>query len=183
MLLSQVWYSHLSGHSACFHPVPEAVVPGSSEGSPPAKQAAPVPRSLSMRHRCPLPQGIRMTPQPISTASHEEEKPLLLVGPEHGSWHTGVLVLRQMVGLHRYECHVAPVSLAPALCGSAGRGLTWCPPGGYVIQGHMPAAAGRRLLGERQQVKGNRPALYPRWIAGDRLQDCLSRLYSCHADP
>jgi hypothetical protein len=31
-----------------------------------------------------------MTPNPISTAPHEDDQPLLLFCPDQGSWHTGV---------------------------------------------------------------------------------------------
>jgi hypothetical protein len=38
-------------------------------------------------------QVTTMTPQPISTAPHEEDAPLLLFCPEQGGWHTGVWFL------------------------------------------------------------------------------------------
>jgi hypothetical protein len=31
-----------------------------------------------------------MTPQPISTAPEEDDKPILLFCPDQGGWHTGV---------------------------------------------------------------------------------------------
>lgn len=49
-----------------------------------------LPNRLGFSTEPPLLQGARMTPQPISTAPEENDKPLLLFCPDQGGWHTGV---------------------------------------------------------------------------------------------
>jgi hypothetical protein len=59
-------------------------------GTIPHEAGSGLARETCLRHRTPPQQDARMTPQPISTAPEEDDKPILLFCPEQGGWHTGV---------------------------------------------------------------------------------------------